>query len=211
MDLERSEARTSGLGFAKNQALSLGTWSPELNAADTRLLCDLIAKHKSIGIFAARVSWFEAPRIENLFNSLLSPEQTRPRYSFPRCGEKAMAFFECAYESLETHPELGVLEAPSDAAPANPTLIFTPCTFADLAGNRMGRGKGHYDHYFNDTSEHPNQQPCHSLYKVAVLHEDFVLDAFPSDWILKTDHAVDALLTNRRFFTSSSSTKETLT
>ncbi len=203
LGLSRDEARKAGIQMANHLAMKLGAWSFDLNDSSLNDLANLLSRHRSISVFAAREDWFEGRNLEPYLrsvinNEILSNDKEAIQFSYPRCGKRTMAFFECGFENLEVHPELHVLEAPSHAIPAEPTLTFAPCTFADLCGNRMGKGRGYYDRFFAEHCAESDSQ----LFKVAVLHENFLFNNFPQEWIQSSDVSVDAILTNKRMIFS---------
>lgn len=198
LTLDRNTARRAGVDASKRLYLESESatsssqvlepaWKFDLDSNSLKQLQKIIADSKQLGVFASKADWFESSSLE----TFLRPFLQHKKFSYPRCGEQTMDFFECQRHELVKHPRLHVLEAPNDAMPVEPKIIFAPCTFADLKGRRMGRGRGYYDRYFSEQSPQP--------FKVAVLHENFVLNEFHQDWILNTDQPVDALLTNKRF------------
>lgn len=67
-------------------------------------------------------------------------------------------------------------------------LVLMPGLACDRQGHRLGQGGGYYDRFLARLTPHHDGGPL----RVAVLHEDEVLDAVPSD---EHDARVDAALT----------------
>lgn len=76
----------------------------------------------------------------------------------------------------------------SGLAAAACTVVLVPALAVGLDGYRLGQGGGYYDRLLADVPAHADGGPL----RVAVVHDDEVLDAVPHD---PHDRAVDAVLT----------------
>ena len=83
---------------------------------------------------------------------------------------------------------------PSTALPPvekhTPRLIFVPALAVDISGNRLGFGKGYYDHFLEDVT----------VLKVAVVFDDFLIreeEAINSDIF---DVAMDMVVTEKNVY-----------
>jgi 5-formyltetrahydrofolate cyclo-ligase len=65
--------------------------------------------------------------------------------AFPRVvGDTPLTFHAVSYNSLEPGYR-GLPEPPADSPTVRPDVLLVPLLAADLAGNRLGQGGGHYD------------------------------------------------------------------
>lgn len=199
LGLEREEARKAAWDFAKTQArLRFQPWTLQLDMDDRLLLQTTIESHMSqhassehLGLFSGEQSWDEC---RNFSSSLLSlfPNFTS---AFPKCeADNSLQFFAGNESDLLTNEQWKVRESSGLGTAVKPAVVFCPGTLADLRGNRMGRGKGFYDRYFQD----------HSVYRILVIHENYIVPEFPSSWIQEGDQRVDAILSSQSFFPISS-------
>jgi len=202
----RAEARLNALALAKDFAASGKLFelpSSPFEGEDEALQI-LQKTHSSkeliIGLFAARADWFEATHLENWVRALCTKAQRSARFAYPRSESATqMSFRICNHTELEAGRQfVGLMEAPEAASTVVPHLLFIPCSLADHAGHRMGRGKGYYDRYLTQHSE---------TYRVGVIHSHFLKPSFPESWIQPHDQNMNALLTQRQFLRPT--TKET--
>lgn len=205
--LSRDSAREWALDRASVLARHSQFLLPSAHFSGEEFLIDLLKKHSSIGIFASQKNWFEASDLENWLLKRCPQHHSSKSFSYPQTiqnpdQEPKMVFRTCSEKDLVSHNHFkGLQDAPMSAPIANPSLIFVPCTLADYAGNRMGRGKGYYDRYI---SKNPN------IYRIGLIHPEFILQSFPKSWIQNHDQGLDALLTTQEFIPIISiSTKET--
>ena len=63
---------------------------------------------------------------------------------FPRVGPGRLSFHAAAYADLMSGHG-SILEPSADAPQLTPAVILVPLVAADLRGNRIGQGGGHYD------------------------------------------------------------------
>ena len=66
------------------------------------------------------------------------------RLAFPRVTDGPLSYHLCGRGEL-TPGYKGIPEPCSTARPARPDVLLVPLMAADLAGNRLGQGGGHYD------------------------------------------------------------------
>ncbi len=75
---------------------------------------------------------------------LVEPLLSTTGLVFPRVIGDALTFHAAAYAGL-IPGHRGFLEPRTDALQANPDIVLVPLVAADLQGNRIGQGGGHYD------------------------------------------------------------------
>ncbi len=150
-------------------------------------LVELLRAHPTVGVFAGRAEWFEVLGFENWLRSQSPLDVTT---CYPRSAHDSFEFCVAHESELVKSQPYGLFEPVPSAPLAEPSLVFAPCTLADVLGHRMGRGKGHFDRYL---ARHPG------TITVGVCHEDFVLEQFPAEWIQPHDRDMSALLTNQRY------------
>lgn len=150
-------------------------------------LLELLRVHPVVGIFAGRAEWFEVLNFEAWLRSHSPVEVTT---AYPRSANDSFEFCVARESELIKSQPFGLFEPLPSAPLAEPSLVFAPCTLADVHGHRMGRGKGHFDRYL---ARHPG------TITVGVCHENFVLEQFPTEWIQPHDRDMCALLTNQRY------------
>ena len=69
------------------------------------------------------------------------------RLAFPRVTDGPLSYHLCGRGEL-TPGYKGIPEPCSTGRPARPDVLLVPLMAADLAGNRLGQGGGHYDRWF---------------------------------------------------------------
>jgi len=67
-----------------------------------------------------------------------------PSIAYPRVAGDALTFHVCRYGQMAPG-YAKIMEPPADAPPVTPTVVLVPLVAADLRGNRIGQGGGHYD------------------------------------------------------------------
>lgn len=198
LELDKEEARKAAWDFAKTQArLRFQPWTLKLDTDDRLLLQtsveSFMSQHAStehLGLFSTEQSWDECSEFTQSILKLF------PHFaaSFPKCeNDHSLKFFAGSEAELKTNEKWKVKESPGTSEAVKPAVIFCPGTLADLKGQRMGRGKGFYDRYFQQ----------HPVYRILVIHENYIVPDFPSSWIQEGDQRVDAILSSQSFVTIS--------
>lgn len=75
----------------------------------------------------------------------------------------------------------GILEPVGEASDILPTVAIVPLLGVDKLKNRLGKGKGYYDRYFEDKD----------IYKIAVAYDTQIVDEIPID---DNDIAMDEVI-----------------
>ncbi len=174
-NLSLKEARARAKLRQREIALFRGEWLsfplPPLFTEGTRV----------IGLFAPRKDWDESEVRLNSANVLTA---------YPRTNNGGdMSFHLCTLNELEVSPSDHVLQAPASAPLVQPEVFIVPCLFADANGNRIGRGKGHYDRYLSSRKDSPI---CWGL-----LHSDYFFSEIPQDWLQPWDQKLSGFLTEK--------------
>lgn len=88
----------------------------------------------------------------------------------------------------------GIRQPPADAARIDPELMLVPLVAADLKGNRIGQGKGHYDRYLE------NIRAKRDVIVVGLAWECQIAETIPADpW----DQRLDYICTPERIIRTS--------
>ncbi|TFU06680.1 5-formyltetrahydrofolate cyclo-ligase [Polymorphobacter arshaanensis] len=140
----------------------------------------------SVAVYAAHGTEIDpadiAARLQQLGRRLLWPRVNN--------ATDTLSFHACAPQALVPGFR-GLSEPPADAPAAIPGVILLPLVGADLAGNRIGQGGGHYDRTLaalRASGHHPQT--------VGLAWEVQVVDAIaPDAW----DQRLDALATPARW------------
>jgi len=176
--LGKTEARRRAKLRQKELALGGFEPAPELSVW-------LREQNVLTGFFAGHPEWSEA----SFTDKPLEVPSAFPRLSDEPAHE--MTFRLAKASDLKLAPRWELREPPATLPVCEPKVVLASCLLASLTGERMGRGKGHYDRYL---SRHPNMRV------VGVLHSDFLVEQFPADWIEDHDVDMNFLVTERVFF-----------
>ena len=76
------------------------------------------------------------------------------RIAWPRAQPDAPLIFHIAPESALSPGYQGIPEPPATAPRTHPDVLLVPLVAADLQGNRMGQGGGHYDRTLAEARSH---------------------------------------------------------
>ena len=113
---------------------ALGPERATLEGVVAERLRPLVEGQADVASYAAVGSEFDPFAIEKLLASELCP----------RVAGDALVFHRAPYASLKPGV-LGIPEPAASAPVAQPHILLVPLLAADLAGNRLGQGKGYYD------------------------------------------------------------------
>lgn len=115
--------------------------------------------------------------------------------AFPRINHQGhMEFAQCSYEESQIDPNFKMASAPPTAPVSLPEYFLVPGTAADKKGHRLGRGRGHYDFYFQKRFGSKLEPKKRDFWCCAVIHSNNVVEEFPSTWIQNHDVQMDAIL-----------------
>lgn len=139
----------------------------------------------NIGGYAAMTS--EIDPLETLKSCLEKDGQVALPYFVNR--EAPMQFREWNGGPLCTAP-FGLRQPSEDARHMSPDTLLIPLVAVDLAGNRIGQGKGHYDRYLSEN------RAKHPFTTVGLAWECQIAEEIPADpW----DEPLDYIATPERF------------
>lgn len=163
---------------------SRGTWSPWKEFKLSEIVCSTSLGNDtpSIGYFCPRQDWDEPDELPS------APDFCST--AFPRIHSDALSFHACNPEELEFNRDFGVWQAPARSIEIVPTLLFVPCSAADLLGRRLGRGGGFYDRYLQSNP---------GIKSIGVLHSDYLFETLPEDYFHSGDQIIESILTENNF------------
>lgn len=121
------------------------------------LTLDAFNKAKTIGLFAGLKNEVQT---KDLFEAAKKRGKT---LFFPKVEGTSMKFYKTDFWNHLQSGTFSILEPQGTGGFGNPDLILVPGLAFDRKKNRLGRGKGFYDRYFQ---AHPNTQKmglCFSL------------------------------------------------
>lgn len=111
----------------------------------------------------------------------------------------ALPYFESRQSPMEFREYLGdtvkgpfgIDQPPADAASIDPALILVPLVAADMQGNRIGQGQGHYDRYLAH-KDRPTKQMTIGLAWECQIAENLPADPWdePLDYICTPDRII---------------------
>jgi len=113
--------------------------------------------------------------------------------SFPlMVSDEQMVFKKSKVEELETRKAFGRVfkEPSSNQVEVNPDVIIVPGLAFDRRGNRLGRGKGFYDKFLDDTKMFSDI----GRVKIGICFHDQLVDEVPVD---SFDIPVDFIITDK--------------
>lgn len=153
-------------------------------------LADIVLPHladaRAVAVYAAYGAEIDptdiTAQLQQLGRAVLWPRVNTAR--------AALSFHACAASALVPGYR-GMAEPPADCAAATPDVILLPLVGADLAGNRIGQGGGHYDRTLAALRSHGSPPRT-----VGLAWEVQIVDALaPDAW----DQRLDALATPQRW------------
>ena len=110
----------------------------------------------------------------------------------PRVVGEELELCELADDTVFEVHGLGMREPTGPVSESLPDAVIMPALAVDLAGHRLGKGKGYFDRYLAST---PN-----SVLRIVFVYDDDVIDDVPSE---PHDEPVNIIVTERRLIASS--------
>ncbi|HPE39033.1 MAG TPA: 5-formyltetrahydrofolate cyclo-ligase [Bacillota bacterium] len=151
----------------------------------------LFQNAKTIGIYAPRADEISiAPWLADLCDSGIN--QTKS-LCYPRISDDGatMTFYRVTSPEKDLTPGSFSINEPSKDLPQVPIeeidILFVPALAFDSKGNRLGRGKGYYDHYL--------EQAFHGK-AIGIIPENRLFEHLITE---KWDRKVDAIMTENHF------------
>lgn len=172
----------------KARSSYIRTLTPEQRATQEAALADIILPHLGPpGILGAYVA------VGGEISVAPTVGQARAlgwEIAWPRVQEDAPLSFHPADEARLAPGHRGIPEPPANTPPTRPDLLLVPLVAADLAGNRLGQGGGHYDRTLAVARSHG------PILAIGVCWDVQIVDSLPIEaW----DQPLDAIATPTGF------------
>lgn len=96
------------------------------------------------------------------------------KYVLPKLVNDQMTFVHYRLGSmLQNNPDYPQIKEPKSDIEIMPKIVLVPGLAFDLKGNRLGRGRGHYDKYFGNNSA--------DITKIGIIFNSNITENLPSE------------------------------
>ncbi len=180
-------------------------WKPDTQSLES-FKKDLVSKinlfPKVIGLFFSNPQWDEVSlEFFAELESFLNFEKIQ--CAFPRLNSnEKLEFAVCTLNQCVPQGSFGIQSAPAEAPLCKPQIFLVPASLVDLSGQRLGRGRGHYDTYFSNFFSNALDTQKRDFWCCAVIHSDAVIKGLPDSWVQPHDVRVNSILANNFYLRS---------
>lgn len=183
-----AEKKSSRRGARLARTAFVGAISAPVRQGLERALAEIVLPHLGppaiLGTYAAMGDEIDPSAIE------LAAMARGWRLAWPRVtGSAPLAFHLSDFGALQPGFR-GIVEPPATAPLVRPDVLLVPLLAADLRGNRLGQGAGHYDRTLAELRSHG------PILAIGLAFDVQLVPAVPAD---RWDQPLDAIATPQAF------------